>query len=210
MKKTLLTRIGTTIFIAVCILAVNDLWESEFKNEHASANKNDENVLKVDVDDVLKNQYNELVYNATGEKSYLAVVEAVNKKIEEEKVRRAEEQKKQQVQQSVNVKNSSNIWYEGTFNVTFYTAGIESTGKSKGDKGYGITASGTTVQEGRTVACPKNIPFGTKVYVEGFGERVCEDRGGAINNAYKLDVYVKDYSKAIKLGRQYLHVKVYK
>lgn len=40
----------------------------------------------------------------------------------------------------------------GTFVITAYTAGKESTGKSPGDKDYGVTATGTTALAGRTIA----------------------------------------------------------
>ncbi|WP_082341151.1 3D domain-containing protein [Sporosarcina globispora] len=93
------------------------------------------------------------------------------------------------------------------FEVTAYTAGYESTQKRKGDKGYGITASGTTVSEGRTVACPKSIPFGTKVNIEGVGLRICEDRGSAITNGH-LDVYMGSLSQAQKFGRKVLSVEI--
>lgn len=99
---------------------------------------------------------------------------------------------------------SSNYEY---YEVSFYTSGYESTQKSIGDKGYGVTASGTMATEGRTVAAPPHIPFGTKIYIEGVGIRVVEDRGGAIVNGH-LDVYVESVDKAIRLGRKTLKVKV--
>lgn len=126
------------------------------------------------------------------------------KKIAEQK--RIEELKKQQQGKIVSREETSN-GNKSYYNVTFYTAGVESTGKSRGDKGYGITASGTTVSEGRTVACPKSIPFGTKIHIEGFGYRICEDRGGAIVEGH-LDIYVDSLTKARKLGRQKLLVTI--
>lgn len=93
------------------------------------------------------------------------------------------------------------------FETTFYTAGYESTQKSKGDPNYGKTASGTHVKEGRTVACPKSMKFGTKLYIEGFGYRVCEDRGKDIVEN-RLDIYVDSVKKARELGRQNVRVKV--
>lgn len=131
------------------------------------------------------------------------------RKIELEKQREKEEIKKNtKVKDSNDGESNNNSYYTSTFNVSFYTAHVASTGKSKGHPNYGKTASGTYVKEGRTVACPKNLPFGTKVDIEGLGVRYCEDRGGAIVSGH-LDVYVNSESTAPKLGRKYLKVKVY-
>lgn len=93
------------------------------------------------------------------------------------------------------------------FVVTFYTNGYESIQKKKGDNGYGITASGTKATEGRTIAAPKSIPFGTKVYIQGIGTRIVEDRGGAVNGNH-IDVFVESASKAKQLGKQILLVEI--
>lgn len=94
-----------------------------------------------------------------------------------------------------------------TYEVTAYTNGFSSTGKSKGDPGYGITASGKKTAEGRTIACPPSIPFGTRVQIEGVGVRVCEDRGGAIKEGY-LDVYVRSEKEALSFGRRSLRAEI--
>ncbi|WP_306220771.1 3D domain-containing protein [Cohnella sp. WQ 127256] len=84
--------------------------------------------------------------------------------------------------------------------LTAYSAGEASTGKSKGDSGYGITASGSTVTEGRTIAVdPKVIPIGWWVYIEGIGFRRAEDTGGAVKGK-KIDVYYDSESHANKFG----------
>jgi len=91
--------------------------------------------------------------------------------------------------------------YAGEFEITYYTAGHESTGKSPGHPAYGITASGTTVKEGQTIAADWSVlEPGTKVFIEGVGERVVEDTGGLIKgNA--IDVYVEDVEVALTNGR---------
>lgn len=94
-----------------------------------------------------------------------------------------------------------------TYEVTAYTAGTESTGKSPEDAGYGITASGEKVREGHTLACPQSLPFGTVVAIEGVGDRVCTDRGGAITEG-RLDVYMPTLDDAIKFGRKTLEVTI--
>nr|WP_083778235.1 3D domain-containing protein [Paenibacillus sp. JDR-2] len=86
--------------------------------------------------------------------------------------------------------------------LTAYSAGIESTGKDESHPGYGITASGAKVKEGRTIAVdPDVIPIGWWVYIEGIGFRRAEDTGSAINGN-KIDVYFDSTSYANKFGRK--------
>lgn len=86
--------------------------------------------------------------------------------------------------------------------LTAYTAHYASTGKSEGDPYYGVTASGTTVEEGRTIAVDTSvIPMGWWVYIEGVGFRRAEDKGGAIKGN-KIDVYFEDEDVAKKFGRK--------
>ncbi len=94
----------------------------------------------------------------------------------------------------------------GEFEITYYTAGFESAGKNPGDEAYGITASGTTVKEGQTIAADWNVlPAGSTVYIEGVGERVVEDTGGLIKGN-TIDVYVEDVEEALELGRHMANV----
>ncbi|PZE19191.1 3D domain-containing protein [Paenibacillus xerothermodurans] len=86
--------------------------------------------------------------------------------------------------------------------LTAYTAGPESTGKSKSDPGYGVTSTGTKVTEGRTIAVdPKVIPLGWWVYIEGLGFRRAEDTGGAVKGN-KIDVYFNSDDYATRFGRK--------
>ncbi|WP_235817541.1 MULTISPECIES: LysM peptidoglycan-binding domain-containing protein [Gracilibacillus] len=95
------------------------------------------------------------------------------------------------------------------FTVTAYTAGPESTGKEPGDPAYGITASGEVVEEGRTIACPSSLSFGTKIHIPELNETyVCEDRGSAITNGH-LDIYIEDLDEALEFGVQQLQAKVW-
>jgi 3D (Asp-Asp-Asp) domain-containing protein len=43
-------------------------------------------------------------------------------------------------------------------------------------RGDGITASGVRVREGITIAAPRSIPFGTRIWVPGAGWRTVQDR----------------------------------
>lgn len=84
---------------------------------------------------------------------------------------------------------------------TAYTAGEESTGKSPGDKGYGITASGKPVRSGVVAADINILPFGTKIYIEGMGIYEVWDKGGAVKGN-KIDIYMETLDEAREFGRQ--------
>lgn len=75
-------------------------------------------------------------------------------------------------------------------------------------KQVGITASGTRVRPGTLAADTSRFPFGTIMYVPGYGYGVVEDRGGAIRGN-KLDVYYRTHEQALEWGRQHLDVKVW-
>lgn len=141
----------------------------------------------------------------------IAEKEELKRKIKEAEGRKIQREfKKQKEKERVAVsrsggKSSSNKSYY--YEVTAYTAGFESTGKRKGDKNYGKTASGAYVKEGRTIACPPEIPFGTKIKIDTVGVRVCEDRGGAIKGR-AIDLYMNDLNSAKKFGRQTLKVTI--
>lgn len=83
----------------------------------------------------------------------------------------------------------------GEFKLTFYCACRSCSG------GYGAgTATGTRCTEGRTIAVdPRVIPLGSKVYIEGFGDFIAEDTGGAIKGN-KIDIYLNDHDRCYALG----------
>jgi 3D (Asp-Asp-Asp) domain-containing protein len=41
----------------------------------------------------------------------------------------------------------------------------------------------------KVVACPPSMAMGTKLFIEGIGNVVCHDRGGAIKNK-RIDLFV--------------------
>lgn len=66
--------------------------------------------------------------------------------------------------------------------------------------GNGITATGTKVTAGRTIAVdPKVIPYGTKVYIEGFGWRTAEDCGGSVKGNH-IDIATPTHKEALSIG----------
>ena len=85
-----------------------------------------------------------------------------------------------------------------TINASAYTAAADECGKSDG-----ITASGKKVKENRTLACPREYEFGTKIHIEGMGTYICEDRGGAIKGNH-FDIYMETKQEAFAFGRRNL------
>lgn len=94
----------------------------------------------------------------------------------------------------------------GIFRVTAYCSCEKCCGKWATINGGGVTASGTKVKEGRTIAVYKNqIPFGTKVHIEGMGTYIAEDTGSAIKENC-IDIYFDSHEEALKFGVKYLNV----
>ncbi|WP_100332396.1 3D domain-containing protein [Bacillus xiapuensis] len=77
----------------------------------------------------------------------------------------------------------------------------------------GITATGINLKKNpkaKVIAVdPKVIPLGTKVYVEGYGEAVAGDKGGAIKGN-KIDVFFPTKKQAYRWGVRTVKVKVLK
>lgn len=87
---------------------------------------------------------------------------------------------------------------------------VVASGPNKGQrKKVGITASGTKAKPGTLAADTKYYPFGTVIYVPGYGYGRVEDRGSAIKGPDKLDVFFKSRKKALQWGRQPLRVRVW-
>jgi 3D (Asp-Asp-Asp) domain-containing protein len=88
--------------------------------------------------------------------------------------------------------------------VTAYTEAPDECGKDVNDPWSGITASGKRVAKGMCATGP-NIPFGTKIYIEGYGIVIAEDRGGMIHER-AIDIYMTTKKEAFLFGRQFRKV----
>ncbi|WP_179097365.1 3D domain-containing protein [Paenibacillus sp. FSL H7-0331] len=103
---------------------------------------------------------------------------------------------------------SIDVYNYKSMSVTAFTSGFESTQKKKGQKGYGITASGEPVKQGVTAACPKSMSFGTEIYIKELDHvYTCQDRGEAIKEGH-IDIYFNDLREARHFGRQKLSVAI--
>lgn len=103
----------------------------------------------------------------------------------------------------INEQNATEDMYGrdlGEFKITYYCAC-----EICCDVETGITATGTPVVQGETIAVdPRVIPYGTKVIINGH-VFTAEDCGGAIKGN-RIDIYVNDHATAQALGVNHYHV----
>ena len=86
---------------------------------------------------------------------------------------------------------------------------VYSSGSLKGKpKKIGITASGTRARKGTIAADTSKYPFGTIMYIEGYGYGCVEDRGGAIKGEH-IDLYFRTHKQALEWGKRKKRVKVW-
>lgn len=91
----------------------------------------------------------------------------------------------------------------GTFKLTAYCA----CPKCCGEWSDGITYTGTTATQGRTVAVdPSVIPLGSTVNINGRAY-IAEDIGGAIDGN-RIDVFFSSHADALEFGVQYSTVTI--
>lgn len=92
----------------------------------------------------------------------------------------------------------------------WYGRAVHSYGANKGKKKVvGLTASGTMARPGTIAADTKIYPFGTVIYIEGYGYGRVEDRGGAINGQH-IDLYFRSHKQALEWGKRTVKVKIWK
>ena len=115
----------------------------------------------------------------------------INKRITKLRILQKKEEEAQKVQAAQKQETSSQQknTYLGVFELTAYCMGTR-------------TATGTTPTPNRTIAVdPRVIPYGTKVYIEGYGTYTAEDCGGAVKGKI-IDIYMKGYDNCIQFGRR--------
>jgi len=63
-------------------------------------------------------------------------------------------------------------------------------------------------QHGTIAADTKYYPFGTRMYVPGYGWGTVEDRGGAIKGEDRIDIFYNSHQEALQWGRRKVHVTI--
>lgn len=63
-------------------------------------------------------------------------------------------------------------------------------------------------QDGTIAADTRFYPFGTRMYIPGYGWGVVEDRGSAIKGEHRLDIFYKSHEEALRWGRRKVRVRI--
>lgn len=104
--------------------------------------------------------------------------------------------------------NGSSSLHTVICTVTAYSPDYESTGKTPDHPSYKRTATGSTAEEGRTVAADFDfLPPGSLIEIEGIGVRIVEDTGGGLSYGH-IDLYFETHEQAVEFGRQQKEIKV--
>ncbi len=112
-----------------------------------------------------------------------------------------------------NTQNPKNLKYKRLLKctATAYDLSYQSCGKRPGDKGYGITATGTRACYGTVAVDPSVIPLGSKLYIETtdgsfiYGYSTALDTGGAIKGN-KVDLFFDTMAQCMSFGRRSVNV----
>lgn len=87
--------------------------------------------------------------------------------------------------------------YLGDFKLTHYCTGLFDHICGTGD---GITSTGAPIIADQSIAVdPAVIPYGSQLYIEGYGYRVANDCGGAIQGQH-IDIAVDSHEQALAMG----------
>jgi len=103
-----------------------------------------------------------------------------------------------QVARGVNFRTTRVIEMEATA----YTAH-----RSGGGAGTGRTASGWPAGYGLVAVDPRLIPFGTVLYIEGYGMAIAADKGRAIRGR-RIDLFFHERRAALQFGRRRVRVHI--
>lgn len=92
---------------------------------------------------------------------------------------------------------------------TWYGRPVYASGPLKGQrKEVGVTASGRKARRGTIAADTGRYPFGTVMYIPGYGYGRVEDRGGAIKDDH-VDLFFTSHDAALLWGRRYKRVRIW-
>ena len=177
--------VGMCAILGVGIYFSTKCFYNKIEDGHQHTNACQHKVVKVEPEQEIEETKEEVIAETTSQKTPTTTVK------EPVKV----EQPKQETTTSLNIieKDGYKLQSLGVYKLTAYCSCAKCCGKTDG-----ITASGTHVTAGRTIAAPKTFAFGTKIMINGHVYTV-EDRGGAIQGN-RIDIYFDTHEEALKFG----------
>ena len=93
---------------------------------------------------------------------------------------------------------------------TWYGRPVVAWGPRKGQhKIVGQTASQSIARRGTIAADTRYYPFGTVMFIPGYGYGRVEDRGGDIKGPRRIDLYFSSHREATRWGRGKKEVKIW-
>lgn len=173
------------------------------------------NMLNADMSDLyveVEGAYEDIGRLIEANKLQSASIEAINKRLKSveyvtDKILKQLEEKKEAEE-----KKSQNTTKAKTNTEEVHEVYAESSGVGEYLGVYELTAyeytgnpcaNGNMPTVGYTVAC-NSLPLGTRIYIEGYGYYVVEDRGGMSSGT--IDIYLGDADACIQFGRRTANV----
>ncbi len=113
-----------------------------------------------------------------------------------------EQLRQEQYQLQMKIESFLNKWNVEIFEVTAYSPYDDKNGLNSDGRPH-ITSTGTKPAPGTVAVNPKIIPYGTRLWVQGYGWGQALDTGGMIRVREDLiDVFHWTYEEAMKWGRR--------
>lgn len=182
----------TAALVLYFIIAGSAYWAAQMEVKHRAEMFNDQ---RVQIAEGEREAAQELAKQYKAEYQ-AAVFEIAGLKADNEELRSVLDEWNEVAAQVIAAKTKA--WMPaGQFRIVHYCSCYECTGKHPEDEGYGITATGTTATEGRTVAVdPDIIPLGSEVLINGV-IYIAEDTGV---EGKMIDIYIEDHAQATAMG----------
>ncbi len=98
-------------------------------------------------------------------------------------------------------------YFSGKKVISMVATGYSASPRENGGDTSGRTATGLKIGHGVVAVDPKFIPLGTRLFIEGYGNAVAADTGGAIKGN-RIDLGHDSYRKAQAVGRRSVTVHI--
>lgn len=189
--------------------------DGHFDSETEDSVKDFQSDAGIEVDGLAGPETFGVLYYGTSEETTDDADQSVEEKDTEEAVEEeetVEEEATEEEATEVETSSDASASDDGSSDAEGETYTMEATAYTANCDGCsGVTATGIDLNNNRdanvVAVDPNVIPLGSTVHVEGYGEAVAGDTGGAINGE-KIDLHVPTRDEALEFGRQDVEVTV--